>query len=303
MNAIVLVDKPKGMSSQKVVHKVKNLLNSNRAGHTGTLDPFATGVLPICINNATKVIPFLDESIKEYEAVLKLGVSTKTLDETGEITETREVTNISVDEISDVFSEIKKENTQIPPMYSAIKHKGIRLYEYARRGFVIERKPRSINIEKLEIIELNPPNLKFFIRCSRGTYIRVTASDIGERLGYGGHLIELRRIKSGSFKLEDTNSLEDINCGILKLIPISRALSHIKILSISSSVTEKVKLGQQVRKWHLDLSNTPEFEAGELLMICEGQDIVSISRAIVSSRDLDKFNEDKILIKHLRVFN
>ncbi len=303
MNAIVLIDKPKGMSSLNVVQKVKNLLKSKRAGHTGTLDPFATGVLPICINNATKVIPFLDESIKEYEAVLKLGVSTNTLDETGEIINTREVTNVSVEEILDIFSKIEKENTQIPPMYSAIKHRGRRLYEYARRGFVIDRKPRSINIEKLELIELNPPNLKFFIRCSRGTYVRVIASEIGERLGYGGHLVELRRIKSGNFKLEDTISLEDITSGMLRLIPIQWALSHIKILNVSSMVSGKVKSGQQIRKFHLDLSNAPDFDAGELLMVCEGQEIVSISEAIVSSRDLDKFNVDKILIKHLRVFN
>jgi len=303
MNGILLIDKPKGMTSHKVVHAVKKILKSQRAGHTGTLDPFATGVLPICLDNATKVIPFLDEEFKEYEATLKLGITTDTMDETGEITNLHEVEKISSEKILNVLFKLRKESKQIPPMFSAVKRKGVRLYELARKGIEVARRPRNITIDKLELLELNTPFIKFFVRCSRGTYVRVLAAEIGKKLGYGGHLTELRRIKSGIFKIDDTVALEDIKSGYFNLIPINKALSHYKHINVSELISKKIKNGEQVRKCSLDLENLPEFDSGEKLIICDDFNLTSISEALVCSSDLDDYDDNKIVLRHHRVFN
>ena len=303
MNGILVIDKPKGKTSHSVVRDIKKILKPRRAGHTGTLDPFATGVLPVCLDDATKVIPFLDETYKEYEAILKLGVTTDTLDETGEITNMEEVREISLDEIQIVFSNIKNETTQIPPMYSALKHKGRRLYELARNGLEVQRLPRMIKIANLEILDFQSPFLRFFVKCSRGTYVRVLAADIGDKLGYGGHLVDLRRLKSGNFKIEDTITMKEIMCGKINLIPIDRALSHLKQIYVTKNASNRIRNGQQIRKSYLDLSNIPEFEAGERLAVYENINLVSLSQARFNSYELNNIEDRQIIFRHLRVFN
>lgn len=303
MNGILVIDKPEGMTSHAVVRVIKKTLRLKRAGHGGTLDPFATGVLPIFLDNATKVIPFLNDEFKEYEATLKLGVTTNTLDKTGKITSRREVANISKEKILNVFLELKKETTQIPPMVSAIKRKGVRLYELARKGVEVVRHPRNIAIEKLELLELNAPFIKFFVRCSRGTYVRVLGAEIGEKLGYGAHLTELRRTTSGIFKIEDTVTLQDVDSGCITIIPIKKALSHYKHITVSEVISKKIKNGDQVPKCSLDLENLPEFDSGEKLIIYDNFNLISISEALLCSRDLNDSDDDKIVLRHHRVFN
>src|ERR1700758_3015788 len=210
MDGIAILDKPKGMTSQGAVEKVKRILNIERAGHTGTLDPFATGVLPVWLGESTKVIPFLDEEFKEYEAVLRLGIETDTMDATGNVIGEKDVSKLSENDVKYVFLKFKGEIAQIPPMFSALKKNGVRLYNLARRGKEIQRFPRTVVIEELKLRELNLPFIRFFVRSSRGTYIRVLGSDIGKELGCGGHLVELRRIKSGIFNIEDAISIEYI---------------------------------------------------------------------------------------------
>jgi tRNA pseudouridine55 synthase len=303
MNGILLVDKPKGKTSHVIVHDIKKILKARRAGHTGTLDPFATGVLPVCLNDATKVIPFLDETYKEYEATMKLGVTTDTMDETGEITNVKELDEISLNDIETAFDCVKNEPMQLPPMYSALKQRGRRLYELARNGIEVQRPFRAVKIAELEILDFRSPLLKFFVKCSRGTYVRVLAADIGSKLGYGGHLIDLRRLKSGNFKIEDTITIEEIMCGELNLIPIDRALSHLKQVYVTKNTSIRIRNGEQVRKSYLDPSSIPEFEAGERLAFYDNTDLISVSQARFSSHDFSKIEDKQIIFSHLRVFN
>ncbi len=303
MNGILLIDKPKGKTSHVVVRDVKRILKSRRAGHTGTLDPFATGVLPVCLNNATKIIPFLDETYKEYDATLKLGVTTDTMDETGEITIVKELGEISVNGIEIVFACVKNERMQLPPMYSALKQRGRRLYELARNGIEVQRSLRPVKIVELKILDFRPPILRFFVKCSRGTYVRALAADIGNKLGYGGHLVDLRRLKSGTFKIEDTVKIEEIMRGELNLIPLEKALSHLKQVYVTKNMSIKIRNGEQVRKSLLDLSSIPEFEAGERLAFYDDTNLISVSEARYSSYDFNKIEDKQIIFSHLRVFN
>jgi tRNA pseudouridine55 synthase len=303
MDGILVVDKPKGMTSLGAVSKVRTALKTRRAGHTGTLDPFATGVLPVCVGKATKVIPFLDEDFKEYEALLRLGITTDTMDATGRVIIQKNVGAITRELVIEVFSKFKGKIKQIPPMFSALKKDGVRLYKLAREGKSVERPPRTVIIKDLKIIELNSTFIKFFVNCSRGTYIRVLGSDIGDELGCGGHLVDLRRVRSGRFKLEDTVSLENVKKGDIRLIPISDALSHIKIVNVGNGIAMQIKMGRQIRKSYIDSGNITRFEAGDKLKIYENSDLVSVAEALVSSADLDKLDDKTVVLRLLRVLN
>lgn len=303
MNGILLIDKPKGKTSHDIVRDVKHILKLKRAGHTGTLDPFATGVLAVCLNSATKVIPFLDEAYKEYEATLRLGVTTDTMDATGQINGVKELGEISLNDVEMVFAEIRKEPLQIPPMYSALKHKGKRLYELARSGFEVSRSGRPVRIAELKLLDFCSPLLKFFVRCSRGTYVRVLGADIGLKLGYGGHLVDLRRLKSGNFKIEDTITMTEISGGKLNLISIESALSHLKQVYVTKDKFVKIRNGEQIRKSHLDLANMPDFEAGERFAFYYNSILASVSQATVDSSELNKIDEKQVIFSHLRVFH
>jgi tRNA pseudouridine55 synthase len=302
MDGIVVLDKPKGMTSHMAVNKVKSALQTSRAGHTGTLDPFATGVLAVCIGKATKVIPFLDEDFKEYEALLRLGISTDTMDATGRVLVEKSIGAITKGRVMEVFSEFKGTIGQTPPMFSALKKNGVRLYKLARKGVVVERPPRTVTIKELELIDLNSNFIRFFVNCSRGTYIRVLGSDIGKELGCGGHLVDLRRVKSGKFELRDTISLEDVKKGDIRLIPINEALSHMKDINVGKGIAMQIKMGKQIRKSYID-SNMIRFEAGDKVKIYENSDLVSVAEALVSSADLDKLDDKSVVLRLLRVFN
>jgi tRNA pseudouridine55 synthase len=303
MDGILVLDKPKGMTSLGAVSKVRTALKTRRAGHTGTLDPFATGVLPVCVGKATKVIPFLDEDFKEYEALLRLGITTDTMDATGRVIIQKNVGAITRELVIEVFSKFKGKIKQIPPMFSALKKDGVRLYKLAREGKSVERPPRTVIIKDLKIIELNSTFIKFFVNCSRGTYIRVLGSDIGDELGCGGHLVDLRRVRSGRFKLEDTVSLENVKKGDIRLIPISDALSHIKNVNVGNGIAMQIKMGRQIRKSYIDSGNITRFEAGDKLKIYENSDLVSVAEALVSSADLDKLDDKTVVLRLLRVLN
>lgn len=302
MDGIVVLDKPKGMTSHMAVNKVKSALQTSRAGHTGTLDPFATGVLAVCIGKATKVIPFLDEDFKEYEALLRLGISTDTMDATGRVLVEKSIGAITKGRVMEVFSKFKGTIGQTPPMFSALKKNGVRLYKLARKGVFVERPPRAVTIKELELIDLNSNFIRFFVNCSRGTYIRVLGSDIGKELGCGGHLVDLRRVKSGKFELRDTISLEDVKKGDIRLIPINEALSHMKDINVGKGIAMQIKMGKQIRKSYID-SNMIRFEAGDKVKIYENSDLVSVAEALVSSADLDKLDDESVVLRLLRVFN
>jgi len=303
VDAIVILDKPKGITSQRAVERVKRILKKKRAGHTGTLDPFATGVLPICLGESTKVIPFLDEGFREYEAVLKLGVETDTMDYTGRIICEKSIGRLDENDIQRVFLKFRGEIRQIPPMFSALKRDGVRLYSLARQGKEIPRSPRTVVIRELNLIDLNPPFIRFFVRCSRGTYIRVLGSNIGRELGFGGHLVDLRRIKSGVFGVEDAVSIEDVEKGNFNSVSMNRALSHMGEINVTNEIAAGIRDGRQIRKSDLNLASLPVFDIGAKLRICENQKLVSIAQALVRYYDLDRLDNREVVLRLLRVFN
>lgn len=206
IDGVLLLDKPAGLTSNAALQKAKRLFDAAKAGHTGTLDPFASGLLPICFGQATKFSGFALHGDKTYRAVLKLGVTTTTGDIEGEALETKPVT-LAFDAVQHVLPDFTGPLLQTPPMYSALKHQGRPLYEYARAGIEIERKPRPVTIHSLAAEKLDGDELTLNVRCSGGTYIRTLAEDIGRALGCGAHLIALRRTASGAFTLDRAISL------------------------------------------------------------------------------------------------
>lgn len=210
MNGVVIVDKPKGKTSHDVVAALRRVYKTRRVGHTGTLDPLADGVLPVCVGNATKAADMLTSADKSYTAVLELGKRTDTLDIEGSLLEQRPV-DVTEEEIRAVIGEFKGEQYQLPPMYSAIKQNGRKLYELAREGKEVERTPRKINIYSLDILKIELPYIKIDVRCSKGTYIRSLCDDIGRRLGCGAVMTELRRTEAAGFKISQAYTLEQLN--------------------------------------------------------------------------------------------
>lgn len=245
-----VIDKPAGITSHDVVSRVRRILATRKVGHTGTLDPFATGVLPVAVNAGTKVIPFLDEGIKQYEALLRLGVVTDTLDMTGVVLKQADCTGVDRDRFSAVLSRFLGRISQIPPMFSAIKRGGQPLYKLARQGQEVERQPRDVEIFSLELLSLEPPYATIRVSCSRGTYIRSLADDIGTELGCGAALQELRRITSGPFHLSAAISLDTLeeSCrqGRLEEVCISprTALAHLVDLALTDAGLAKVMHGR-----------------------------------------------------------
>lgn len=209
VSGILLLDKPVGFSSNGALQKVRWLLNAEKGGHTGSLDPLATGVLPLCFGEATKFSRYLLDADKSYEALIRLGVTTDTADGEGRVLEQKEVQCTQVD-VEAVLPQFRGDIMQVPPMYSALKKDGQPLYKLARAGEVVERKPRPVHIAELELLDLQGDLLRVHVACSKGTYIRTLAEDIGNALGCGAHVAELRRTSAGPFSLAQTVTLDEL---------------------------------------------------------------------------------------------
>lgn len=220
INGIIIINKPKGYTSHDVVAKVKKILDIKKVGHTGTLDPNATGVLPLLLNQGTKLSKYLIDHDKEYEVVLKLGIKTDTLDGEGNKIEERVVDWNKLQDVEKVLQGLKGKQKQIPPMYSAIKVKGKKLYEYARNGQTVEIAPREIEIYHIELqaIDKEKNEILFKVECSKGTYIRSLCEEIAKRLGTIGYMKELNRTKVGKFKIENTITLSYLEANTQKVI-------------------------------------------------------------------------------------
>ena len=210
IHGILNLNKPPRLTSRQAVDCVKRILNVKKAGHGGTLDPDATGVLLICLGDGTKLFEALQVGTKEYEGTFVLGITTDTLDANGQIIKTADTSQITPDQVRSVCQQFVGEIEQIPPMFSAVKHKGKPLYKLARRGIEVERRSRRIFIESIELLLFNIPEIRFRVVCSKGTYIRVLAADIGAALGCGAHLSELTRTRSGVFKIEGAHTFESL---------------------------------------------------------------------------------------------
>lgn len=253
MEGIINVLKPGGMTSHDVVNFIRKHTHTKRVGHTGTLDPGAAGVLPICVGKATKVAEWLAGQDKKYRAELQLGVTTDTQDGFGTVLNKNQV-NITRGMIEQVMDSFKGTIDQIPPMYSAVKVKGQKLYELARKGLEIERKPRKVNIFDIKIVDIDQNNHRvlFDVHCSKGTYIRTLCSDIGEKLGCGAYMSFLLRTGSGKFKLEDTVTLEDIEKysydNILEelLVPVDIVFDTFPSITIQPNMEKRVLNGNSI---------------------------------------------------------
>lgn len=250
IHGFVVIDKPAGITSHDVVSRVRRILGTRKVGHTGTLDPFATGVLPVAVNDGTKVIPFLDEGTKCYKALLRLGVATDTLDMTGRVLTKRDFRHVDRKALDKVLSSFNGIISQLPPMYSAIKQNGQPLYKLARQGQEVERKPRQVEISEIEVLDFAPPLVSLRVSCSRGTYVRSLADDIGQDLGCGAALQELRRTCSGPFAIEGSCTLDTLDGlvrggGVESVMtkPVD-VLSHLPIFELDEANRVAVRHGR-----------------------------------------------------------
>lgn len=250
MNGILNIFKPKGISSYQAVKEVRDILGISKAGHTGTLDPSASGVLLVCIGQATKIAEFLVGMKKYYQGEMILGISTDSQDSEGKIIQKREVkADIDEKKIKDIFQKYTGIITQIPPMFSAAHYQGERLYRLARKGIEVKRSPKEIKIYKLDLINFRPKTaiVKFEVICSKGTYIRTLCNDIGNELGCGAHLLNLVRKKVGNFCIEDSLNLEELKkektLGKRYLISIDSALDELDKITVKSEATKTVLNG------------------------------------------------------------
>jgi tRNA pseudouridine55 synthase len=266
ISGILIVDKPAGISSAKAVARVKALLKAEKAGHTGTLDPFATGVLVCCINRATRLAGFFLHGNKKYEAVLRLGIETDTQDSTGNITRVCNGVEFLEKTIQSVFKSYEGTLAQVPPVYSALKYKGIPLYKLARCDKPVQKPARKISIIDLKIKDIHLPTICFDVICSAGTYIRTLCADIGTSLGCGGHLKELRRIESSGFTIKESITLEQLedltskNKSSGQIISMSDALKDFPEHTADKTLANKIKHGQILTKNDivLETANPPE---------------------------------------------
>ena len=254
INGILLLDKPSGITSNKALQRVRSLIKAKKGGHTGSLDPFATGMLPLCFGEATKISHYLLNEKKTYSVEVKFGVSTSTGDLDGEITGSSKIKEYSEDQWKKFLNEFKGESEQIPPMYSALRHKGKRLYELARKGEIVDRAARKIQIFSIKLVDLSKDTINFEVTCSKGTYIRVLAEDIAKKLGMLGHVSQLRRKSVGNFlesKMVNLSILEDLaqnnNPAISDcFITIDDALTEFSVVSLNDLQSSKFRNGQQL---------------------------------------------------------
>src|SRR5262245_41984861 len=210
MDGVLVVDKPGGLTSAEVVARVKQALGAEKVGHTGTLDPMATGVLPLAIGEATKLAPFLLADDKESEGELELGVTTDTLDAEGTVLERRPAGDLDEAALRGAFAALSGDLLQVPPMHSALRHGGRRLYELAREGVEVDRTARPVTVRRFDLLAFTPPRARFHVDCSKGTYVRALVRDVGSVLGCGAILTALRRTRAGRFRLADAVALEAV---------------------------------------------------------------------------------------------
>ena len=255
IHGVFLLDKPQGMSSNDIMQKVKRIFQANKAGHTGALDPLATGMLPICLGEATKFSQFLLDADKRYLVTAKLGERTDTSDAEGQIVETREV-KVKTPEILIALEQFRGNILQVPTMFSALKHNGKPLYEYARQGITVEREARPITIFELNFIEYNAPYLTLEVHCSKGTYIRTLVDDLGEVLGCGAHVTMLRRIAVADYpteKMLDWHALQSLaeqqDLALLDalLLPMDTAVAKLPALTLNENQTQGIGFGQRIK--------------------------------------------------------
>ncbi len=264
MNGILILNKPAGLSSARGVARVKRMLQADHTGHTGTLDPFASGVLVCCINQATRLARFMMPCRKIYEGTLMLGIETDTQDATGTVVAQHDWTDITRPDVQRVFQRFEGASLQAPPAYSALKHQGVPLYRLARQGRPVRKPPRPIHIAWLRVLTVALPRVRFDVCCSPGTYVRALAADIGRELGCGGHLCELTRRESDGFNLDQALTLEALEAlahrgaQATAVIPMAKALTGMPGITAGPGLLGKIRHGSPLTRQDIDIDAMPE---------------------------------------------
>ncbi|MGB5305469.1 MAG: tRNA pseudouridine(55) synthase TruB [Gammaproteobacteria bacterium] len=274
VNGILLLDKPAGLTSNAALQMVKKLYQARKAGHTGSLDPLATGLLPICFGEATKISGFLLDADKDYWVACKLGERTTTGDAEGEVVEQRPVKGVTGKKLARIITGFLGEIEQIPPMYSAVKHKGERLYRLARAGVEVEREPRQITIHAMDLLDFESPRVELRVHCSKGTYVRTLVEDIGELLGCGAHVTDLRRLGVGPFtdsgmvRMEELEALAASGLAALdeRLLPVESGLQQWPDMHLSGDAAFYLRQGQPVLVQHAPTAGWVRLYEGDKLL-------------------------------------
>ncbi len=307
MDGIVVIDKPAGLTSHDVVSRVKKILGAKKAGHTGTLDPLATGVLPVCVGEATKLAPFLTADRKMYRATMLLGVETDTQDIQGR--ETGRSDRAPADEeIRTALGRLTGKIQQVPPAFSALKHKGRPLYKYARAGEFPDIAAREVEIFALEVKSIAPPYVTFEITCSKGTYIRTVCADAGRALGCGACLSGLRRLRSGCFTEEMAAPLEEDAAArkalLAKMLPMAQALPFAAAVDVSEPAAVRLRAGFQPDAEMMWGNVLPFLAAGDMIKFISPEgELVALAEMQMPSGDIAKQNGKTRVARMLRVFN
>ena len=301
MNGVLIVDKPAGMTSHDVVRRLRRLCKTRRVGHSGTLDPMATGVLLVAVGEGTRVVQFLVDGDKTYRATLQFGAETTTQDAEGEVTNRRPTDHLEDSAVLLACQQMVGELQQIPPMYSAIKIKGVALHRLARQGIEIERPPRTVHIRRFTVENLALPQLSFEVECSKGTYVRTLCHDLGHELGTAAHLSSLRRIRSGSFDIKEAVTLEwleQANPQAIseKMLSVSSALRDYSACEVNEEGCEKLRHGIPPLVVHL--TTEAHLDEGQKVLLTKNSQALAMA-CFAPSRSKEKRGDFELL----RVFN
>ncbi|MGA9109246.1 MAG: tRNA pseudouridine(55) synthase TruB [Smithella sp.] len=308
MDGVIVIDKPAGKTSHDVVSEVKKILGVKKAGHTGTLDPMVTGVLPVCLNEATKLARLLTGANKEYLATMLLGVKTDTLDIEGKIISQSD-NFVSTEEIKAVMLQMIGEIKQIPPAYSAVKYCGKPLYKYARSGVFLDMKPRDVTIYNIVIEDISFPRVTFRVVCSKGTYIRTLCSDIGDMLGVGACLYSLRRLKSGIFLeemavcLSDYVSNDNKNKLSEKILPMTELLPLLCSIELEDDSAMKLRNGWQPSVEMMKAHDLPLLKAGDMVKFISRGYLLAVAEMLAPVNKFSEFDGKMQAARIVRVFN
>jgi tRNA pseudouridine55 synthase len=289
---VYLVDKPAGITSLDAVRRLKRVISSVRMGHTGTLDPMATGVLAVCVGEATKLVPYMRLEPKKYQGSLQLGVVTDSWDITGKVVESNPVPSLSGECLEVAFRELEGLQFLEPPVFSAIKHRGRPLYTYARKGETVDLPPRETLIDAFRLLGKEGDLLEFELTCSRGTYVRAVVQELGKRLGCGACLRSLRRLQCGRFKIEDALPLEELEARIATkrqvevLLPPADALDHLDAYEVEGQSETKIRHGGPLRDADVGYGDTLRERLGERFRIMIGGELAAVAEARSDSRGI-----------------
>ena len=298
MDGFLVINKTKDWTSADVVNKIKRVLKIKKAGHLGTLDPDATGVLPIALGKATKVIRYINEGDKEYQAVMKLGEKTDTLDAAGKVIETKEIPKLDKDKIEKILKDFTGKISQTPPAYSAVKVGGVRAYELARKGKDVQIKQRDVFIKEISLTKIDIPFIAFNVVCSKGTYIRSLCSDIGERLGTVAHMFSLLRTASGQFKISDAVDIDELGKG--RIIKIDETLGFMPEIRIKKGFEDKVKNGMPITASFIEKTSY-FFKLNEKVRIYSDERLIAVGIAKYDSAQTADLSDKEAIIKIDRV--